>query len=157
MGDNVSETSELISMVTDIIRGASIFNVLMIVGVSVFLVAYFDTSSLRTALGFSILVVSLVYIVGKIIEPFVKAGFGIAPRKGGLIRYTVALIQALISYSSGLYLVATSPHRLSYSAYRVILFIAIIGFIAYSLRYLDYVRRAASRLASRGYEVIVIE
>jgi len=52
MGDSMSEISDLISIVTNIIRGTSIFNVLLLVGISVFLVAYFDTSSLRAALGF---------------------------------------------------------------------------------------------------------
>jgi len=101
--------------------------------------------------------VSLTYIAGKIAEPFVRAGFGIVPKEGELIRYTVALLKAIMLGVSGLYLMATSSHGLSYSAYRVVSIIVIIGFITYSLLYLDYVKRAASRLASRGYEVIVIE
>jgi len=157
MGNCMSEVSELISIVTNIVRGVSIFNVLLLVGLSVFLVAYFDTSSLRTALGASVLTVSLVYIAGKLAEPFVRVGLGIAPRRGELIRYTVALLQGVILGILGCYLMVTSPHGLSYSAYRVVILIAIIGFVAYSLLYLDYMRRTASRLASRRYEVIEIE
>jgi len=155
VGDRVSEVSELISIVTNIIKRASIFNVLLLVGVSVFLVAYFDTSSLHTALGASVLTVSLVYIIGKgVVEPLVRIGLGIAPRRGEFVRYVAALLQAFILGILGRYLMVTSPHGLSHSAYWVIALIIIIGLVAYLLLYLDYVERVVSRLTSRRYVVI---
>jgi len=146
----MSDVSELLSIVTEIIKRLTAFDILLLVGISAFLITYFDTSSLHAALGISLSIVSLMYIVEKAVEPFIRIGVSVMPKEGELTRYIAALLKGSILYVLGYYLNITSLHQPSNIATRAIPLIVVIGCIGYILLYLDHVMRITSHLSSHN-------
>jgi len=146
---NANDVSGILSLFAKLFRRSTIYSTLLLVSISMSLAAYFNTLSLRIALGVFISAMAFTYIIGMVFELFAILWFDILPEEIEVLKYLSLVFQSVMLLALGQYLVGNFLYFIIY--YRIIF---ILGVSAHILARLYYVSKLASKRNSRNYVVV---